>query len=129
MLNEPVFLTDANHDVILEVICGSPNVALPDCCKPFDRMIPGTTDGASEKHVPIIETSGLHVTVKVGEILHPMSQEHNIAWVCLQTKAGSLYRACLTKDSDPVVHFTLEEGDFPAAAYAFCNLHGFWKSV
>ena len=73
MLNEPVFLTDANHDVILEVICGSPNAALPDCCKPFDRMIPGTTDGASEKHVPIIETSGLHVTVKVGEILHPMS--------------------------------------------------------
>ena len=84
-------------------------------------------EGAAEKHLPVVEQDGLHVTVKVGNIFHPMGQEHSIGWVCLVTKAGCVMRVPLTPDCEPVASFTLEEGDAPAAAYAYCNLHGLWK--
>lgn len=128
MKNEPVFLTDKNRNVILEVILGTPNAALPDSLKPFEVLEPNTSDGASEKHVPLIETDGEHVTVKVGSVFHPMSEEHNITWVCLQTEAGCIMRVNLSPDCEPKACFTLEKGDSPKAAFAYCNLHGFWKA-
>lgn len=128
MKNEPVFITDKNHNVILEAISGAPNAALPDNLKPFEILEPNTSDGASEKHVPIIETDGNHVTVTVGSVFHPMSEEHSITWVCLQTTAGSVMRVGLSPDCEPVACFTMESGDSPKAAFAYCNLHGFWKT-
>ncbi|CUX49681.1 Desulfoferrodoxin [Clostridium sp. C105KSO15] len=128
MKNEPVFLTDKNHNVILEAISGAPNAALPDNLKPFEILEPNTSDGASEKHVPIIETDGNHVTVTVGSVSHPMSEEHSITWICLQTTAGSVMRVSLSPDCEPVACFTMENGDSPKAAFAYCNLHGFWKT-
>ena len=35
---EPVFLTDKNHIVVLEALCGAPGAALPDTCKPFEVL-------------------------------------------------------------------------------------------
>ena len=127
MKNEPVFLTDKNHNIVLEALSPAPNAALPDSCKPFEILEPTTTEDAAEKHLPVVEQDGLHVTVKVGNIFHPMGQEHSIGWVCLVTKAGCVMRVPLTPDCDPVASFTLDEGDAPAAAYAYCNLHGLWK--
>lgn len=128
MEKELVFLADKERNTIMEVICGCPNGALPDCLRPFERLEPNTSEGASEKHLPVIETNGIHVTVKVGSVFHPMSEEHSIDWVCLTTEAGNVMRVCLTPDCEPMACFTLEQGDRPKAAYAFCNLHGFWKT-
>ena len=72
MKNEPVFLTDKNHNIVLEALSPAPNAALPDSCKPFEILEPTTTEGAAEKHLPVVEQDGLHVTVKVGNIFHPM---------------------------------------------------------
>ena len=128
MKQDLLFLTDKDRNVVLEAICGTPNAVLPDSCKPFDVLEPNTSDGATEKHMPVIETDGLHVTVKVGSVFHPMSGEHSIDWICLVTKAGCVMRVCLSADCEPVAHFTLEKGDSVKAAYAYCNLHGFWKA-
>lgn len=128
MEKELVFLTDQERNTILEVITGSVNAALPDCYRPFNRLEPNTSDGAAEKHLPVIEKEKNRVTVKVGDVFHPMSQEHSIEWVCLCTEAGAVMRVGLSPDCEPVAHFTLEEGDKPVAAYAYCNLHGFWKT-
>ncbi|MFR6332489.1 MAG: desulfoferrodoxin family protein [Eisenbergiella sp.] len=43
-------------------------------------------------------------------------------------KAGCTMRVCLDASCEPVAHFTLEDGDSVKAAYAYCNLHGFWKT-
>lgn len=129
MKNEPLFLTDHDRIVIMEAITGSPNTVLPDSCKPFDILEANTSDGASEKHLPKVETNGLHITVRAGETSHPMNEEHHIGWICLVTKAGCMMRVPLSPDCEPVAHFTLEPGDSPAAAYAYCNLHGFWKTA
>ena len=108
MKNEPVFLTDKNHNIVLEALSPAPNAALPDSCKPFEILDPAATEGAAEKHLPVVEQDGLHVTVKVGNIFHPMGQEHSIGWVCLVTKAGCVMRVPLTPDCEPVASFTLE---------------------
>ena len=132
MKTEPVFLTDKNRTVLLEALEGAADAALPDCCRPFEPLSPNTaesTTAAGEKHLPVVETNGQKVTVKVGSIFHPMTEEHNIGWVSLSTKNGRTYRAQMAPGQEPAVHFTLEEGDAPKAAYAFCNLHGFWKTT
>lgn len=129
MFKEPVFLTDKNRVVVLEALSGPANAAIPDSLEPFEVLVPNTSDGASEKHLPVIETEGLHVTVRVGSNSHPMTQEHSITFVCLLTRAGQVMRVYLDSGCEPKAHFTVEEGDAPAAAYAYCNLHGFWKTV
>ena len=132
MKTEPVFLTDKNRTVLLEALEGAADAALPDCCHPFEPLSPNTAEtpaAAEEKHLPVVETNGQKVTVKVGSIFHPMTEEHSIVWVSLSTKNGRTYRAQMAPGQEPVVHFTLEEGDAPQAAYAFCNLHGFWKTT
>ena len=132
MKTEPVFLTDKNRTVLLEALEGAAAAALPDCCRPFEPLSPNTAEtpaAAGEKHLPVVETNGQRVTIKVGSIFHPMTEEHSIGWVSLSTKNGRTYRAQMAPGQEPSVHFTLEEGDAPKAAYAFCNLHGFWKTT
>ena len=132
MKTEPVFLTDKNRTVLLEALEGAADAALPDCCRPFEPLSPNTAEtpaAAGEKHLPVVETNGQKVTVKVGSIFPPMTEEHSIGWVSLSTKNGRTYRAQMAPGQEPAVHFTLEEGDAPKAAYAFCNLHGFWKTT
>ena len=56
------------------------------CCgQKMQEIVPGTTDAAAEKHVPVISVSGNTVTVKVGEVEHPMAAEHYIEWIALET--------------------------------------------
>lgn len=51
------------------------------CCgQKMTEIVPGTTDAAVEKHVPVISVNGSAVTVKVGSVEHPMIPEHFIQW-------------------------------------------------
>ena len=56
-----------------------------------------------------------------------MTQEHSITWIFLETKRGGQF-VMLDPDSQPVGEFLLADGDKAVAAYAYCNLHGFWKT-
>ncbi len=100
----------------------------PICCGADMReMIPGSSDGAAEKHVPVVSVEGNTVTVMVGEDPHPMIDAHYIPWVLIETKAGT-QRKNLKPGSEPKVSFLLTEGDELVAVYAYCNLHGLWES-
>lgn len=98
------------------------------CCgEKMSELIPGSTDAATEKHVPVIEVNGNLVTVTVGEVEHPMLEEHHIGWIALETKEGN-QRKTLPVDGKPQATFALTEGDEVVAAYEYCNLHGLWKA-
>lgn len=98
------------------------------CCgEKMSELVPGTTDAAVEKHVPVISVDGNLVTVTVGEVEHPMLEEHHIAWIALETKEGN-QRKPLPVDGKPQATFALTEGDEVVAAYEYCNLHGLWKA-
>ena len=97
------------------------------CCgEPMSELIPGSVDASLEKHVPVATVSGNIVTVSIGSVAHPMTEEHYIQWVYLQTTAGG-QRKCFSPGEDPTVTFALTEGE-PVAAFAYCNLHGLWKT-
>ena len=98
------------------------------CCgQKMTELVPNTTDAATEKHVPVIEVSGIEVTVKVGSVEHPMLPEHHIAFIILETTEGA-QKKFLSVDGKPEAKFVLAEGEKVVAAYEYCNLHGFWKA-
>lgn len=98
------------------------------CCgQKMTEIIPGTTEASQEKHIPVYQVEGNIVTVRVGAVDHPMTAEHLIEWVSLQTKQGN-QRKILAPGQEPVVRFALCEGDEVEAVYAYCNLHGLWRA-
>lgn len=105
-------------DVGVPVVC---------CGQKMSEIIPGTTDAAQEKHVPVYQVEGNKVLVTVGAVEHPMQPEHYIEWVSLQTKQGN-QRKALQPGQEPKVCFALCEGDEVEAVYAYCNLHSLWKA-
>lgn len=99
------------------------------CCgKEMEELIPCSTDGALEKHVPEIKTENGMVLVSVSSVPHPMTREHCIEWISLETKCGN-QRKALKPGEKPAACFSLCQGDEVIAAYAYCNLHGLWKAV
>ena len=93
----------------------------------FVELIPSSTDASLEKHVPIVTKKCKQVKVDVGSVAHPMTEEHLIKWVLLETEQG--YQIKYLKAGDlPVVNFSLADGDKMVSVYAYCNLHGLWKN-
>ena len=98
------------------------------CCgQEMTELVANTVEASREKHLPVVEVADGVVKVNVGSVDHPMSEEHNIAWVVLHTDKG-VYRKHLKPTEAPVAEFLLAEGETPVAVFAYCNLHGLWKS-
>ena len=97
------------------------------CCEEaMEELIPGTTDAAVEKHVPVYEVKDNKVYVTVGDVIHPMMEQHYIEWIVLETKNG-IQKKDLTPEDEPKAIFPLMEGDSVIAVYEYCNLHGLWR--
>ena len=98
------------------------------CCgQKMEEIVPGTTDAAVEKHVPVFEIKDQKVFVTVGEVAHPMIPEHYIEWIALETTGGR-QRKTLSPSDEPKACFALCEGEEVKAVYAYCNLHSLWKA-
>ena len=96
------------------------------CCgQPMTELVPGATDGAYEKHVPAVTVEGNVVKVQVGEVEHPMMEEHYIQFIVLETATGSQIKY-LKPGEKPAAEFVLAAGDKAVAVYEYCNLHGLW---
>lgn len=114
---------------------------IPNCCgDDMDELIPGTTDGAKEKHIPVYtispEIPGINneklctevITVKVGEEPHPMNENHSINWIVILTDKG-VYRKNLDCCQEAQTDFCLKKDETLKAIYAYCNLHGLWVNI
>lgn len=97
------------------------------CCgQKMEELIPNTVEASNEKHLPAVSVNGGEVLVAVGSVEHPMVAEHFIEWVVLETENGS-QRKFLQPGEKPEVSFLLN-GEKPVAVYAYCNIHGLWKT-
>lgn len=98
------------------------------CCgQPMKRMDEGTSDGAAEKHVPVIEKIEGGYKVKVGSVDHPMIDTHYIEWIELVCeKCGKVQRKHLKPGDKPKAVFQSDSDKVIAREY--CNLHGLWKA-
>lgn len=115
-----------NHCGNIMAMVKSSGVMVECCGEQMMEIIPGTVDASREKHIPVYEVSGNTVSVNVGSISHPMTEEHFIEWVSLQTKLGN-QRKQLKPNQEPKVTFVINDNDEVEAVYAYCNLHGLWK--
>jgi superoxide reductase len=102
---------------------GTPTIC---CGEPMEQLVANTSDGAIEKHIPVVKVTGDAVEVTVGSVAHPMLSEHFIQWIYLATKNGG-QRKELIPGVEPKAFFVVKD-DKPLAVYAYCNLHGLWKA-
>ena len=105
------------HDAGVPMMC---------CGQKMTQLIPGTVEASVEKHLPVVTVDGDKVKVEIGSVAHPMAEEHSILWVYLQTDKGG-QRKNLTVGEAPAAEFALCD-EKPVAVYAYCNLHGLWKT-
>ena len=103
----------------------SSGVPIMCCGAPMDELKANTEDAAQEKHVPAVTVEGNKVTVVVGDVEHPMLEDHFIQWIYLETENGGQRKALKPGDAPKAV-FVVED-DKPVAVYEYCNLHGLWK--
>ena len=98
------------------------------CCgEAMKEIIAGEIEASTEKHIPVYKVEGNKVYVTVGEVEHPMQEEHYIEWISIQTKFGN-QRKVLEPGQKPEVCFSICDGDEVEVVYAYCNLHGLWKA-
>ena len=101
-------------------------VPLVCCGQKMKRLEPGTVEASHEKHIPVVSLNDNAVHVEVGSIEHPMAEEHSILWVYLQTDKGG-YLKYLETGKAPVADFLLTD-EKAVRVFAYCNLHGLWKT-
>jgi superoxide reductase len=116
-----------SHCGQIVAIVKNKGVPIMCCGEKMQEIIPGTTEAATEKHIPVFTVEGNKVIVTVGEVEHPMLEEHYIEWISIQTKFGN-QRKALKPGDEPKTCFALCEGDEVEAVYAYCNLHSLWKA-
>lgn len=113
------------HNNIIEITNGQNK----DICiekENLVELIPNTVDAATEKHVPCITLEGNTLKVNVGEVVHPMSEEHLISAIYVVTDKNTIYRKYLKETDTPT--FEIENIDSKHVdVYSYCNLHGLWK--
>jgi len=97
------------------------------CCgKEMEMLKPGTIDASHEKHVPHVESNDNTMKVQIGSTIHPMTAEHYILFIYVQTDKGGQMKY-LAIDDEPTAEFTFTD-EKPIAVYEYCNLHGLWKT-
>ena len=95
------------------------------CCNQEMRLLEeNTKDAALEKHIPAVEKTDTGIKVKVGEIEHPMDEDHYIEWIELIANDGKNEKKFLNPNGKPEVEFHIK-GEV-AAVRAYCNLHDLW---
>lgn len=112
--------------------CGKMNIVVKDsscptmCCgEPMVELKANTEDATQEKHVPVVTREANILSAYVGSVDHPMEEKHYIEWIALVTENG--YRiAYLNPGDEPEATFYASEP--VVAVYAYCNLHGLWKT-
>lgn len=97
------------------------------CCgQEMERLVPGTSDGAAEKHVPVIEKVEGGYKVTIGSVAHPMIDAHYIEFIeLICEKCGKVQRKYLKPGDKPEAFFKTEAEKVTAREY--CNLHGLWQ--
>ena len=113
-------------------MCGNVVVKMVDskvpivCCgQKMQELVPNTVDASNEKHVPVVTClENNSIKVEVGSVAHPMTDEHHIAFIYVETDKGGV-KVDLSDKPEAVIAL----GDAkPIAVYEYCNLHGLWKT-
>ena len=110
---------------IIKVLENGPG-QLVCCGKHMNLLEEKTQEQGNEKHLPILQREQEKVSVKVGDIEHPMKQEHYIQWIEVITE-NKTYRKELNPNQKPQASFIIAQIEKILLIRAYCNIHGLWK--
>lgn len=114
-------IVEVLHSGVGELVC---------CGNPMELLEERDKDEGLEKHVPVIKelSNNSGVKIKVGEIDHPMENDHYIEWIeiAVDSPVNKRGKKFLKPGEKPEAEFSTKEKSIKARAY--CNLHGLWKS-
>ena len=98
------------------------------CCgEKMEELVANTVDASAEKHVPVVtKVDDCTIKVEVGSVPHPMTPEHHISFIYVETENGG-QRKALKPGRDPGATFCVGD-EKVVAVYEYCNLHGLWKA-
>ena len=114
---------------IVEVIHAGAG-ALVCCGEEMEKLKEKTHEEYEEKHLPVVEFEGVgnnrKVKIKVGEIEHPMINEHFIRFIEAISKDGVyLKRKMLSPNEKPQLEFLCDCDEMIVREY--CTLHDLWS--
>lgn len=97
------------------------------CCdQPMKELPELNGEEGLEKHKPVIEKVEGGISVNVGSVDHPMTEEHSIKYIQVIDK-GVTYTKYLKPNQKPHADFVGEFSD-DVKAREYCNLHGLWTN-
>lgn len=97
--------------------------ALVCCGDKMELVNANVTEAATEKHLPVYELKDGLINIKVGEVEHPMTDEHYISFIIFASEDNYMIKMLKAGDKP--------ELSFPYSSeynkiYAYCNLHSLW---
>lgn len=122
---KPVFYRcNACGNVIVKLLDSSVPV---ECCGDYmEELVPRTSNEGVEKHLPVVTCiDNTTVEVTVGSVEHPMTPDHFIQFIYVETAHGGQV-ACLKPGDAPTALFRVTEK--VVAVYEYCNVHGLWRT-
>ena len=125
MCTDHTFYICAHCGNLVEMIHDS-GVPMVCCSEPMKKLEAGVVEASLEKHIPVVERDGAKVTVSVGEVNHPMTEEHFIEWIAVETDDELILKK-LTPADEPKAEFTVAENK-KITVFSYCNLHSLWKN-
>ena len=97
------------------------------CCgEPMELLEAKTADQGKEKHVPVTSEKDGGLLVKVGDVPHPMTEEHWINFIEVCT-SDTVIRKELKAGDAPEAWFNVKPGEV-VCVRSYCNLHGLWTA-
>jgi len=111
---------------MVEIVKEGPG-ELTCCNQAMELLEERQLDVGSEKHIPIIEKDGDKIVVKVGEVHHPMEEEHYICFVELFV-GDKVYTKTLKAGDEPKAVFEVCADTDDLRAREYCSVHGLWPS-
>lgn len=98
----------------------------------MELMVSKVKEEGTEKHLPVIEELPANMCrdkdgfkIKIGEVDHPMEENHYIEWIEIITSDGKSGKKFLKPGDKPESEFYTRVKVIGARAY--CNIHGLWE--
>lgn len=121
-MEERFYFCDSCGNLMIAAIASG---IIPYCCgKEMTLLTANTTDGNMDKHVPVVTFCANHcMRISIGAQHHPMTREHNIRFIYLETDIGGIIHYLQEDDSPEVL---IRYDGKPTRIFAYCNIHGLW---
>ena len=120
-----MFRCEVCGNVIEVVLSGGGELVC--CSKPMTLMIAKEHDLGEEKHVPSLEVIGEEKIVRIGDLPHPMEENHYIQFIeVISNDHKWVKRKYLSPNEAAEMSFKCKCNN-GFEAFENCNVHGFWS--